>query len=154
VLLYSNACSRYAVLCDVGVVMRGGRMFGRGFRRRRVTGSRAGAWYELVARAAWEYLDEIAAAAQPLEEPVASSSESHEIRRPSTAQESSAELSRLVLAWRALLRLHDPDPRRCEWCRGASARSTRLCGVWQVAVAYFVRDGTRRNTAAGAAAVR
>lgn len=42
---------------------------------------------------------------------------------------------RLVAAWRALLALHGQDGRRCAGC----ARRRRMCSVWRVANAYFVR---------------
>lgn len=79
-------------------------------------------WAELVAAAVWEYLGEMAVGAD---------------RAGGAAP---TEITRLVSAWRALLRLHGPGPLRCERChRGRNGR-VRPCGVWQVAIAYFVRE--------------
>ncbi|HWM02993.1 MAG TPA: hypothetical protein VNP92_11740 [Actinophytocola sp.] len=49
------------------------------------------------------------------------------------------ETRRLVAAWRALLRLHQPG--RGGRCGGCGRRGGRkaMCGVWRVANAYFVR---------------
>jgi hypothetical protein len=65
-----------------------------------------------------------------------------------------ADVTRLVGAWVALLRMHELDENgRCALCsraRGGLLRrrleSSQLCSVWQVAVAYFLRrmpDGGR-----------
>ena len=63
------------------------------------------------------------------------------------------EVARLAAAWRALLRQHALGPDgRCVVCGGASPagagiarwmrrrRPAGLCTVWQVAVAYFIRQ--------------
>ena len=65
------------------------------------------------------------------------------------------EVARLAAAWRALLRQHALGPDgRCVVCGGASRARARdgiarwmprrrpagLCTVWQVAVAYFIRQ--------------
>ncbi|NIH85579.1 hypothetical protein [Amycolatopsis granulosa] len=42
----------------------------------------------------------------------------------------------VLAAWQALLERHGGPDGRCLRCRGTSRR---LCGVWQVAVAYFLR---------------
>jgi hypothetical protein len=65
-----------------------------------------------------------------------------------------ADVTRLVGAWVALLRMHELDESgRCTLCSRARRRllrgrlgSSQLCSVWQVAVAYFLRripDGGR-----------
>jgi hypothetical protein len=53
----------------------------------------------------------------------------------------SAELRRLVAAWRALLDLHRPAGRggRCTGCAG-SRRRPAMCDVWRVANAFFIRQ--------------
>jgi hypothetical protein len=54
----------------------------------------------------------------------------------------SAELRRLVAAWRALLDLHEPTGRRgrCAGCAESHRRgNTRMCNVWRVANAFFIR---------------
>ncbi|GAA3807360.1 MULTISPECIES: hypothetical protein [Amycolatopsis] len=47
-----------------------------------------------------------------------------------------AEALVVLGAWQALLERHGGPDGRCVLCRRTSRR---LCGVWQVAVAYFVR---------------
>ena len=53
----------------------------------------------------------------------------------------SAELRRLVSAWRALLDLHRPAGRRgrCAGCAEAHRRHPAMCNVWRVANAFFIR---------------
>jgi hypothetical protein len=47
------------------------------------------------------------------------------------------EARRVVAAWRALLRIHDPSGRGgCKACSRKGRR--RMCPVWRVACAYFV----------------
>gem|GEM_PF-6542385 len=96
---------------------------GRGSRTRESpeVHARSGAWSELLVRAVWEYLGESSAMADRTEGSAA------------------AEIDRLVSAWQALLRLHDPDSVRCGCRRSRLSRSARLCDVWQIAFAYFVR---------------
>ncbi|MGH3322684.1 MAG: hypothetical protein ACRDN9_21410 [Streptosporangiaceae bacterium] len=57
---------------------------------------------------------------------------------------SAQETHRMVAAWRALLRLHRATGRGCAGCRG---RRGAFCGVWRVAVGYFVhrRPGERES---------
>lgn len=78
-------------------------------------------WSDLVAGAVWEYLGELA------------------VGVGREAGDVPAEIDRLVSAWRALLRLHGPSPLRCECCHRGRVKPVRPCGVWQVAIAYFVR---------------
>jgi ribosomal protein S14 len=59
------------------------------------------------------------------------------------------EARRLVAAWRALLRQHEPTGRkaRCSGCgrpHGSRRHAGRtMCTVWRVAVAFFVRRVAR-----------
>lgn len=48
---------------------------------------------------------------------------------------SAQDAHRLVAAWRALLRMHRAVGRGCPGCGG---RRRGFCGVWRVAVGYFV----------------
>ncbi|GAB3579281.1 hypothetical protein GCM10027445_47600 [Amycolatopsis endophytica] len=50
-----------------------------------------------------------------------------------------AEALVLLGAWRLLLERHGAQDGRCELCRRGSRR---LCGVWQVAVACFLRPAS------------
>lgn len=98
--------------------------------------------FGLLAEAVWQQLDELA------------------VRAARETALGASETGRLVAAWRALLRLHDPDQagrcRRCgpSWARrlfgsrspGGAEEPGRgeLCTVWQVAIAYFVRRSVDR----------
>jgi hypothetical protein len=60
------------------------------------------------------------------------------------ADDRSAELRRLVAAWRALLDLHHPSDRRgrCAGCAESHRNHRGMCNVWRVANAFFIRgDG-------------
>lgn len=48
---------------------------------------------------------------------------------------SGQEARRLAAAWRALLAMHRAAGRNCRACRG---RRGTVCGVWRVAVGYFL----------------
>jgi hypothetical protein len=57
------------------------------------------------------------------------------------------ETLRMVAAWRALLRLHQPDSHSCRGCR---RQRSAMCGVWQVATSYFLRrDSAEGRSLAG-----
>lgn len=57
-----------------------------------------------------------------------------------------AEAATLVAAWKCLLRLHEQRPgKSCVLCNGGTSASAELCGVWQVAVAYLLRQLPERR---------
>lgn len=52
------------------------------------------------------------------------------------SRQTAYEARRLVAAWRALLRVHEPTARG--GCKACTRARRRMCPVWRVACAYFV----------------